>query len=594
MGNSHEKLRALLESVYGPSIGDHAYTRIVALTDLFQQQQPATSTTEKGASERFSERDVVLITYGDQIQQAGQPPLETLAQTLPALIGPFINSVHILPFYPYTSDDGFSVVDYRAVNPEWGDWPAIEALGQHFNLMFDAVINHASQQSRWFQKYKQNQTPYVDYFITVDPTAISPEEQAQIVRPRTLPLFTPVQTSAGLRYVWTTFSADQIDLNYESIDLFLEILDVLLLYVAKGARLIRLDAIGFMWKELGTSCIHQPKTHQLIQIMRLVLNLVAPDVLLVTETNVPHNENISYFGDGIDEAQLVYNFTLPPLTFYTFATGSAVKLTEWAATLEAPSSQTTFFNFMASHDGIGLRPLEGILNPAEINKLVEQTQAHGGLVSYKTNADGTQSPYELNIVYFDALNNPAATGRQAQAQQVDRFIASQAILLCLAGVPGIYVHSLLGSRNWPQGVEQTGHNRTINRQKMVNEQVHMQLADPDTIRAQVFQRYRTLIQLRTAEAAFHPNAAQTVLSLNPHVFSLQRTSIDSSSRLLCLHNVSAQEQPIVIAPRQIPSLPESALQKVVDIVSGQTYTCPPDKPLTLTLSPYQVMWLRLS
>ena len=130
-------------------------------------------------------------------------------------------------------------------------------------------------------------------------------------------------------------------------------------------------------------------------------------------------------------------------------TGDATALLRWAAGLTPPSNETTFFNFLASHDGIGLNPARGILHDAEIDAMVQQVLAHGGCVSYKSNPDGTAGPYELNINYFDALCGP--TRREALALQIDRFVAAHAIMFSLAGVPGIYFHSLFGSRGWPKG-----------------------------------------------------------------------------------------------------------------------------------------------
>ena len=376
--------------------------------------------------------------------------------------------------------------------------------------------------ARGFWRFGAAKRPYTNYFITVPPET----DLSAVVRPRTHPLLTPVETSSGVKYVWTTFSADQVDLNYASPELLLEIFDTLLFYVEQGAQLIRLDAIGFMWKEIGTSCLHLPQVHALIKAMRALLDQVAPDVLLVTETNVPHRENVSYFGDGFDEAQMVYNFTLPPLTLHAFASQDATALADWAETLAAPSDQTTFFNFMASHDGIGLRPLEGILAPSEVAALAERTLRHGGFVNYRSNADGSQTPYELNIVYFDALNDPDAG--EPVARQVDRFMASQAILLSMAGVPGVYVHSLFGSRNWREGVALTKQNRTINRRKFQRAELEAELLDPASIRHQVFDRYRRLVMARTGEAAFHPRGAMQVVRLNPAIFSYIRVSPDAA------------------------------------------------------------------
>ena len=319
-----------------------------------------------------------------------------------------INGVHILPFFPYSSDDGFSVIDYKQVDPNLGSWEDISRLGKNNRLMFDAVINHISQFSMWFQQYRLDEAPFTEYFITVDPN----EDMSQVVRPRSLPLLTPVVTPSGMKHVWTTFSPDQIDLNYANPQVQLGIIDVLLDYVEHGAEFIRLDAIAYLWKEIGTTCIHLPQTHAVVKLWRAVLDAVAPDVLLITETNVPHEENISYFGDplpemgGTDEAQLVYNFTLAPLTLNAFQTGDASRLSAWAATLKTSGPGATFFNFIASHDGIGVRPAEGILSTVEVQALVEQTLAHGGEVNYKDNPDGSRSVYELNTTLYDFLNDP--------------------------------------------------------------------------------------------------------------------------------------------------------------------------------------------
>ena len=360
-------------------------------------------------------------------------------------------------------------------------------VGKNFHLMFDGVINHISAQSEWFKAFLHDDPKYRDYFIVVD----GKPDLSQVVRPRALPLLTEFTTPSGVKKVWTTFSADQIDLNYANPDVLLDIIDVLLFYVAQGAELIRLDAIAYLWKEIGTSCLHLPQTHRVIQLLRAILDEVAPHVALITETNVPHQDNISYFGDGHNEAQLVYNFALPPLTLHTFHTGDASALTQWAASLERPDrwgaatsdlqpssappvrSAPTFFNFLASHDGIGLNPARGILRDDEIAALVDRVVAHGGRVSYKSNPDGSTTPYELNINYFDALSDPNSS--EPLSLQIDRFVAAHAIMLSLSGVPGLYFHSLFGSRGWPEGVTLTGQNRTVNRQKFDRAEVEREL-----------------------------------------------------------------------------------------------------------------------
>jgi sucrose phosphorylase len=538
-----------LTRLYGAQAAGRVEPRLLDLVRRYRGRIPAP------ADASLSEHDAILITYGDQVQAADLPPLQTLAEFCETHLRGAVSGIHILPFFPWSSDDGFSVKDHRRVDPALGDWQDVERLGRSFRLMFDGVINHASAQGKWFGSFLRGQAPYRDYFLTVGGDV----DLSKVVRPRALPLLTEFQTASGPRRVWTTFSADQADLDFHNPDVLLEIFDILLMYAARGAQFIRLDAIAYLWKETGTSCIHLPQTHAVVRLLRAVLDDVAPHVRLITETNVPHMENISYFGDGKNEAQLVYNFALPPLILHTFRTGDTSVLSQWADGLILPSDRTAFLNFLASHDGIGLNPVRGILSPAQIRALVEQTLAHGGMISSQQNADGRESPYELNINYFDALSDPA--GAEPPAVQVERFMAAQAIMLALRGVPGIYFHSLFGSRNWAAGVEASGRSRAINRQKLERAELEKQIADPASLRAQVFGRYRQLLAARARSAAFHPHGGQKVLDAGRGVFAVLRDSPDGGQHVLCLHNVTPRVQTAV--------LPEAVF----------------------TLEPYQSLWL---
>ena len=553
----------LLAQIYGIEPAASIETRIRNLIESYRGR------IAKPVNISLSEHDSLLITYGDQVQEKDKAHLQTLAEFCEAHLQGVMGGVHILPFYPWSSDDGFSVKDYRAVDPALGDWNEIERLGTSFRLMFDGVINHMSAQGEWFQKFLADEQPYRDYFFTVDGSP----DLSNVVRPRALPLLTKFETRSGTRNVWTTFSADQVDLDFRNPDVLLEIFDILLMYAERGAQFIRLDAIAYLWKEIGTTCIHLPQTHAVIQLLRAVLDEVAPHVRLITETNVPHQDNISYFGDGTDEAQLVYNFALPPLVLHTFRTGNAEILSGWASVLRLPSDQTTFFNFLASHDGVGLNPARGILSSADIEALVQQTLAHGGLISYKHNADGTTSPYEMNINYFDALSNPSAN--EPLELQIDRFMAAQAIMLSMVGMPGIYFHSLFGSRNWKEGVQITKHNRTINRQKLERDELEKQLADPASLRSNVFTRYRELLKARSSSDAFNPHGAQKILDVGQGIFAIARTSREETRQVLCLQNVTAQEVKLA-----------NPLSKTArDLFTNRSVDS------KITLMPYQTLWI---
>lgn len=560
----NDKIRHLLSLLYTP---EQVTDAIQHLTTRIQQARQVVPTSPD--EELYSERDVVLITYGDSLRQSGENPLQTLRSFAESNLAGVISAIHILPFYPYSSDDGFSVKDFYAVNPELGTWDDVQQLTGDFDLMYDAVLNHMSSQSEWFARFLADDPAFRNLFMTASPD----DDLSGVTRPRTSPLLTPYTTSTGETiHVWTTFSADQIDFDPRAPQTVLRLIDILIYYIEKGARIIRLDAIAFLWKEIGTSCIHLPQTHTCVQLIRAVLDEVAPQVVLITETNVPHRENISYFGDGHNEAQLVYNFTLPPLLLHTMLTGNTIKLSDWIATLDTPSDRTTFFNFTASHDGIGVRPVEGILNPDELQTLIDHTVAHGGRVSYKNNPDGSRSPYELNITYVDAIIDPD----EPENLQVKRFIVSQAIMLSLAGVPAVYIHSLLGSHNNIEGLQHPdSHNRTINRAKLNMPEINQQLQDPDTFRAQIMNQYLNLIRIRTQQPAFHPNGTQKIIHTgNGAVLGFQRTN--QGQTVTCLFNVTPANQPVTLA------------------ITGHDLISDHKIDGMSQLEPYQVLWIDTS
>lgn len=565
--NSTENVFQLLVSLYGEAQAGILESRIHHLLERWR------SAFVHHEIEGLSHTDVFLITYGDQVKESHRPHLHSLNDFCANYLAGTITAVHILPFYPYSSDDGFSVVDYRKVEPTLGDWSSVLRIGFNFRLMFDAVLNHVSVEHQWFQLFLLGDPHYQDFFIVIN----DDPDLSGVVRPRTLPLLTGFETKNGSKRVWTTFSEDQVDLNFKNPEVFMEILDLLLFYAGSGASFLRLDAVGYLWKEIGTSCIHLPETHNLIQLFRAILDQAAPHVFLITETNVPHAENISYFGNGKNEAQLVYNFALPPLVLHTIQTGNARAITRWAAACLPPSNVTTFFNFLASHDGIGINPVRGILSDAEIERLVSKCFQHGGIVSYKRNADGTESPYELNINYFDALSDPLS--EEPLDLQVDRFAAAHAILLCLLGVPAIYFHSFFGSRGWLDGPIVTGRSRSINREKLRRETLEAELADSDSLRSKVRLRLKKLVQVRAKHRAFDPYGLQEILDFGESVFAVLRADPETDQHILCLQNVSAENQ-ILTIPGAV---------KASDLLSPESMI----DPGRLPLSAYQTRWIRL-
>ncbi|SAG43640.1 sucrose phosphorylase [Enterobacter hormaechei] len=560
--NVNAKIKYLINHIYGESFSDAHLD--VLLTKL---QQAAVNITEKRKS-GWDEKDVVLITYADQISTKGEKALPVFTRFYNEWLSRTFSHVHLLPFYPWSSDDGFSVIDYHTVAPETGNWRDVAELKQSASLMFDFVCNHMSAKSEWFANYLAQKPGYEDFFISVDPET----DLSAVTRPRALPLLTPFTLNDGsVRHLWTTFSDDQIDLNFASPQVLIAMVDVLLHYLMEGARYIRLDAVGFMWKIPGTTCIHLEQTHCLIQLFRAITDAVAPGTVIITETNVPHKDNISYFGDGENEAQMVYQFSLPPLVLHAVHRQDVKALCQWAGSLALPSSHTTWFNFLASHDGIGLNPLRGILPESEILSLVENLQQEGALVNWKNNPDGTRSPYEINVTYLDALSLQDSSDEE----RIARFLLAHAVLLSFPGVPAVYIQSILGSRNDYEGVERLGYNRAINRKKYTAGQLDSELNNKKSIRYQIYSRLSELIAIRRGERAFHPDSQAAFDAVDKQILKIIRVA-ENGERITALFNFSNKMQTIY----------EQTLSGK-ELLSGQDIS-----GTELILNPWQVMWIK--
>jgi sucrose phosphorylase len=503
----------------------------------------------------FTEQSALLITYGDMIAaptgsgpasagsgpasagsspaRAGSSPARAASVDAPSALGRLagfldertaglFSHVHILPFCPYSSDDGFSVKDYRVVDPALGSWDDVQAVGRERKLVFDLVLNHASAQGEWFRQFLAGIAPYDHFFLTrpLDYDA------STVTRPRTHPLITPYTMHDGRTLgLWTTFSADQIDLDFTEPVVLAEFLDIMLDYASRGARMLRLDAIAYLWKTDGTACIHRPETHAVVKLFRAVLEAMHVDMAILTETNVPHEENMSYFGNQ-DEAHIVYNFSLPPLTLHAFASGDAGPLSRWAAALRVPAGGT-LLNFLASHDGIGVTPAKGLVDGFE--DTIAAVEQRGGRVSYKA-MPGGPVPYELNISWMDAVAPPDAT----DDERVAALAASHAVAFAMDGVPAVYFHSLVGSRCWLAGPELLGYNRAINRQRPPVDSLLMELDDPRSLRCRAFAAIANLLKARSQRPAFAPQAPRLVHSSAGPVFALERGS--GTQRILVMVN----------------------------------------------------------
>lgn len=561
--------------IYGNRKAEQCVERFKKTVDKYDLSLNRNKTEESA----WTERDVLLITYGDSIvkKDPGQAKLQILKEFLDNYLSNAITSLHILPFFPFSSDGGFSVIDYKKVREDLGSWDDIEELASQYKLMADLVINHISSQSQWFQNFIKREEPGKNYFHEVDPES----DLSTVTRPRSSPLLTEVETDEGKRYVWTTFSEDQIDLDFSNPDVLIEIIDIFLFYLSKGVQIVRLDAIAYLWKHVGSNSIHEPETHEIVKLFRDIVEYTKPSTTLITETNVPFEENVSYFGEG-DEAHMVYQFSLPPLLLHAILTENAKYLSQWVENLPEPPKGCTYFNFTSSHDGIGVRPLEGLVPEEEFYQLVEGAKERGGFVSYKRNPDGTESPYELNITYFDALRDIKNNDVEVQYR---RYICSQMLMMSLQGLPAFYIHNLTGTRNDHESVIETRQKRDINRKKWEYSNLIEKLENEDDTTHKVFYMLKELIKIRKRHPAFSPQASQKVLKGTDDLFLLLRNSHKEKEKVLVAGNVTGH--PISLKSDKAKKF-LNAEKDVTDLVTGKKY----GKGDDISIDPYRVLWLK--
>ena len=572
----HDKVKHHLESIYADVALDVSYeTLATQLLNTIGIQQQTDIASPKSHHNYWDEDDIVMITYGDSVIDENERPLVTLNKFLHRYCKNTVNNVHILPFFPYSSDDGFSVIDYSTVNEALGTWEDIEAIAKDYGLMTDLVINHCSARSAWFDNFIKGQGPGSDFFFTADPA----DDLSMVTRPRVSPLLRETETAEGTKHVWCTFSHDQVDFDFRNPKVLLAFIDIIKLYIDKGAKIFRLDAVAFLWKIVGTSCINLFQTHEVIRLIRTLIEHVDPSIIIITETNIPNRENLTYFGNA-NEAHAIYNFSLPPLLVNTLVSGDCTYLKNWMMSMPPAQNGTAYFNFIASHDGIGLRPAEGLLSDEEISDLVHAMQHFGGKVSWRASEHGQQKPYEINITLFDALQG---TIKGPDKYQVDRFICAHAIMLGMEGIPGIYIHSLLGTSNDYEKVANTGQNRSINRKRWHFNELEALLDSPFSQHHKVLTRISQLIRIRKAQPAFHPNATQFTLQLGNQIFGYWRQSLDRKQSIFCISNISDEEQTILLSDINL-----IGTDNWIDLITRDEIALSSG---FLQMKPYQVLWI---
>ena len=562
-----QKLSLLLQGIYPrPDLP-------ARLSKLLPQQPPLDRST---ACQRWDQSTAILITYADTITAPDKPTLAVLNRFLSEDYGTVgLPVLHVLPFLRSSSDRGFAVCDHTQLEPHFGDWHHLRKLAHGRRLMADLVVNHVSASHRWVQQFRRGREP--GSFMVMAPTDLQGWDH--VVRPRSSVLFTLMDTHQGLRPVWTTFGPDQVDLDWSRLEVLEFFARLMRTYVAHGVTWVRLDAIGFLWKDPYTTCMHRPKTRILVQALRLLLEQYTCNGVLLTETNVPEEENLSYLRSG-DQAHVAYNFPLPPLLLEALLSNNCDLLNRWLDRWPQLPQGSTMLNFTASHDGVGLRPAEGLISPERFHNLLMRCEERGGLISHRTEADGSLSPYELNIAWWSAMAGPATTPRRLQ---LERFLASQLLVMALPGVPAFYLPTLLAASNDHPTYRKTGCRRDLNRPQFDLQGLRRDLENTASPAAIIRILMGHALDIRAQLPAFHPEAPMTLLS-------------PGRSDMIILQRGHGEDPGAVWV---VQSFREEAVALNVSLLSPRHNGCWRDRlsqraitAQRLLLSPYEVLWLQ--
>ncbi len=522
----------------------------------------------------WSEEDFFLITYADTIKKKKVKNLISLGNFLNKYCKEF-SFIHILPFFPYSSDDGFAVKDFKTVNSEHGDWDDFKKISFGFKTMIDLVINHCSSENELFKDFLNENSLVSDFFIVSNEKF---KESEKIVRPRSSDISKEINLNGKTKYVWCTFSHDQVDFNFKNPNVLIYFIEIMKFYLDKNVKALRLDAVAFIWKQLGSSCINLPQTHDIIRLLRLIIDNFYSDVLIITETNIPSHENLSYFGNN-NEAHCIYNFSLAPLLIHSIISGNGKYLKRWSRSMPPAQEKNSYLNFLSSHDGIGLRPLEGILPEKEIKNFIKFFRKQGALFGLRKNRK-KESVYEVNITLLDAFKESYFG---SDSFGIKRFILAHIILFSMEGIPAVYIQNLVGSKNDYTKVKKTGSNRSINRKNWEFKLLEEKLKNKKSINYKIFNLLKEIISIRKKQPAFHPNATQFTLQLEDDFFGIWRQSIDRSQSIFCVSNLTNSLKKISLLNINLISTNEW-----FDIISKKKIK---NIRGNIILKPYQTYWL---
>ena len=528
-----KKIKSKFKRIYGFNTSKSEITYY--LNEIFQIINKFNSKNNK-RKKIISEKTSMVICYGDSIFNNKQKNLIKRFQNFyNKKLNKYFNTVHFLPFYPSSSDSGFAVKDHYKIEKRLGNWANISQFSKKNNIMADIVINHSSARGLWFRNFLKEKKPGKDYFLKVN----SKFDISKVIRPRDHKLLKQIDIFKKKEYLWRTFSPDQLDLNFKNPAVLLRFIKIMINLINHGVTIFRLDAIAYLWKESGTKCINLKKTHEIVKLFRIICNVLKVETIIVTETNLPEKENISYFGNN-DEANWIYNFTLPPLLIHAFLFENSFYLNKWSNNLPLTKKGNNYLNFIASHDGIGMRPIEGILGEKTIKNFFKILKKNGSKFSHRRLTDKGKKVYEANITVYDALrkSNLDKNGKYS----FERYISAHSIMISFEGVPAVYFNSLFGTSNDEAKYIITGNNRDVNRYRWNEKNIMSLLRNKQSKQSIFFTAITKLLEIRRQQKAFHPNAPRKSIDLGKKIFCFKRVSLDKKQSIISITNLTSKTQ----------------------------------------------------
>ena len=461
-----------------------------------------------------------------------------------------VNLVHVMPILecpPGASDGGYAVSDFRNINARAGSMEDLETLAADLRrrqmlLTLDVVVNHTSDQHEWAQRARQGDAAYQDYYYIFENRDIPDlfEETLPEIFPETAPgNFTFDETMK--RWVMTVFNRYQWDLNYGNPAVFIEMLDIILFWANRGADIVRLDAVAFLWKKIGTTSQNEREAHLILQLFKDCCQVTAPGVLFIAEAIVAPVEIIKYFGEDAviaKECEIAYNATFMALLWDALATKNAKLLNQGISSLPDKLDHATWLNYARCHDDIGLG-----FDDADIRAVGYEPSAHRRfLIDYYTGAyDGSPArgrPFGSNsktgdprisgaLASLAGLETALQQGDDAAVQRsIDQILLLHSLIMSFGGIPLIYYGDELGTlnnENFIQDADKAHDSRWLHRPQYDWERAELR-HQRGSVEQRIFDGLRQMIAVRKSIGAMADFNNRELIDVgNPHLFVFTRS-----------------------------------------------------------------------